>query len=243
MYWNYTSVQWHYAGTGINPGDAASRGLAEYQFVHNSCWLKDPRFLWSLNVHSVALNYKPGSLNSQDPQVKKASTRVTRTMNKYSNHFEISRLISFFDESQDCSGTMFATKDSPKGENLSSQVLESKLREVPMFHHQKPKTYLKQRSKSFAVCSKSTFRRKSKPSLHANEEFLSWETVKQRYSTWKKTNCLYRLDPMESCESELLISVSVDAIIGNQAFQNERCHICFSLGLDKVETGYYLLME
>ena len=37
-----------------------------------------------------------------------------------------------------------------------------------------------------------------------------------------------------------LISVSyrsmpfstVDAFIGNQAFQNERCHICFSLGLD-----------
>ena len=27
------------------------------------------------------------------------------------------------------------------------------------------------------------------------------------------------------------------------AFQNGRCHICFSLGLDKVETGYNLLME
>ena len=37
--------------------------------------------------------------------------------------------------------------------------------------------------------------------------------------------------------------LTVDAIIGNQAFQNERCHICFSLGLDKVETGYNLLME
>ena len=30
---------------------------------------------------------------------------------------------------------------------------------------------------------------------------------------------------------------------GNQPFQNRRCHICFSLGLDKVETGYSLLME
>ena len=30
----------------------------------------------------------------------------------------------------------------------------------------------------------------------------------------------------------------VDAINGNQAFQNGRCHICFSLGLDKVESGY-----
>ena len=34
-----------------------------------------------------------------------------------------------------------------------------------------------------------------------------------------------------------------DAIISNQAFHSERCHICFSLGLDKVETGYNLLME
>jgi len=37
--------------------------------------------------------------------------------------------------------------------------------------------------------------------------------------------------------------LTVDAIIGNYAFQNGRCHICFSLGLDKVETGYSLLME
>ena len=37
--------------------------------------------------------------------------------------------------------------------------------------------------------------------------------------------------------------LTVDTIIGNQAFQNERCHICSSLGLDKVECGYNLLME
>ena len=49
----------------------------------------------------------------------------------------------------------------------------------------------------------------------------------------------------------LLISVlrTVDAIlkvgvtVRNQAIQNGRCHICFSLYLDKVETGYNLLME
>jgi len=35
----------------------------------------------------------------------------------------------------------------------------------------------------------------------------------------------------------------LDAVIGNQAFQNGRYHICFSLGLDRVETGYNLLME
>ena len=37
--------------------------------------------------------------------------------------------------------------------------------------------------------------------------------------------------------------LTVDAIIGNQAFPNGRCHICFSSGLDKVDTGYNLLME
>ena len=37
--------------------------------------------------------------------------------------------------------------------------------------------------------------------------------------------------------------VTVNAIIGNQAFQNGQCHICFSSGLDKVETGYNLFME
>ena len=37
--------------------------------------------------------------------------------------------------------------------------------------------------------------------------------------------------------------LTVVAIIGNRAFQNGRCHICCSLGLEKVETGYNLLME
>ena len=37
--------------------------------------------------------------------------------------------------------------------------------------------------------------------------------------------------------------LTVDAITGNQAFQNGRCYICCSVGLDKVETGYNLLME
>ena len=35
----------------------------------------------------------------------------------------------------------------------------------------------------------------------------------------------------------------VDAITGNQAFQNRRWYISFSLGLDKVETDYNLLMK
>ena len=38
--------------------------------------------------------------------------------------------------------------------------------------------------------------------------------------------------------------LTVDAIIGNQAFRNGRCYIYFSSGLDmEVETGYNLLMD
>ena len=37
--------------------------------------------------------------------------------------------------------------------------------------------------------------------------------------------------------------LTVDAIIGNQTFENGRCNICFSSGQDKVETGYNSLME
>ena len=37
--------------------------------------------------------------------------------------------------------------------------------------------------------------------------------------------------------------LTVDAIIGNQAFKNERCYIFSSLGLDKVRTDFNLLME
>ena len=41
--------------------------------------------------------------------------------------------------------------------------------------------------------------------------------------------------------------LTVEAIIGNEAFQNGRCHICFSicfsLGLDRVETAHDLLLE
>ena len=51
---------------------------------------------------------------------------------------------------------------------------------------------------------------------------------------------LLRLFPFRKQAMPLLM---VNAIIGNQAFQNGRCHISFSSGLDKVETGYNLLME
>ena len=52
------------------------------------------------------------------------------------------------------------------------------------------------------------------------------------------------LEPLYfSVGSRSMLFLTVHAIIGNQAFQNERCHICFSLGLDKEETrlDYQLL--
>ena len=53
-------------------------------------------------------------------------------------------------------------------------------------------------------------------------------------------HCRHRLFPFRK---QAMPFLTVNDIIGNQAFQNERSHICFSLGLDKVETGYNLLME
>ena len=49
--------------------------------------------------------------------------------------------------------------------------------------------------------------------------------------------------PCTMCRGTVDAILTVDAIIDNQAFQNERCQICFSLGLDKVGTGYNLLMD
>ena len=37
--------------------------------------------------------------------------------------------------------------------------------------------------------------------------------------------------------------LTVDAIIGSQAFQNGRCYICSSQGLEKVKIDFNLLME
>jgi len=49
------------------------------------------------------------------------------------------------------------------------------------------------------------------------------------------------------CRKESMPFLTVDAIVGNQAYQNGRCYYCFFfvfvLGLDKVKTGYNLLME
>jgi len=43
---------------------------------------------------------------------------------------------------------------------------------------------------------------------------------------------------------QAMASLTIDVIIDNQAFQNGRCYICFSLGLvEKVKTGHNLLME
>ena len=49
--------------------------------------------------------------------------------------------------------------------------------------------------------------------------------------------------PLSMFRKRSMPFLTVNAIIGNQAFQNARCSIWFSLGLDKVATGYNLMME
>ena len=72
-----------------------------------------------------------------------------------------------------------------------------------------------------------------------NEMLVTMETLRLyvKVATWEEER------PLERGWVATLISLrkrpflTVDAIIGNQVFQNERCHICFKLGLHKVETG------
>ena len=57
-------------------------------------------------------------------------------------------------------------------------------------------------------------------------------------------HCLFvRIRRLFTFRSQAMPFSTGDAIIGKQAFQNGRCRICFSSDLDKVETGYNLLME
>ena len=108
--------QWHYEGTDSNPADAASRGLAAQQLVHDSRWLKGPKFLWNSNIHSVQACYKPGPLDSQDPEVKRVSVLVTQTLKRFPDHFEISRLDSFSDWFRAKNAVaLFTTKEASKG--------------------------------------------------------------------------------------------------------------------------------
>ena len=187
--------QWHYVGTDTNPADAASRGLIAHQLVHDSCWLKGPKFLWSSNVHSVQPCYKPDPLDSQDPEVKKASTLATQTMEKCPRHFESSRLSSISDwfRAKNAVALCLLLKSHLRERRMkeSSQVPKSKLREV---HHQKPKV------EDFDIIRSVQHEQfeeeiKTLRSLNANREFLSREAVKQRDSSLKKTSCMYHLDP------------------------------------------------
>ena len=67
-----------------------------------------------------------------------------------------------------------------------------------------------------------------------------WSIVKyySHFATWKTHHRWggHRLFP---CRKQAMPFLT----IGNQVFQNRRCHICFNSRLDKVETGYNLLME
>ena len=68
----------------------------------------------------------------------------------------------------------------------------------------------------------------------------AWYNGKKHEYEFEYANVDFRRQP---CRKRSMPFLTVNAIIGNQAFQNGRCHICLSLGLDKVETSYNLLME
>ena len=61
---------------------------------------------------------------------------------------------------------------------------------------------------------------------------------------WCK-NCrlVFLLTDLVLVATLISVSLTVDAIIGNQTFQNGRCYVYFTLALDKVETAYNLLTE
>ena len=192
---NFTKPdQWHYVGTDTNPADAASRGLTSHQLVHDSCWLKGPEFLWSLNVRSVQPCYKPGPLDSQDPEVKKISTLATQTMERFPNHFETSRLSRF--------SNWFRAKNAVAlCLLLKRRLRERKIKESSHVPESKLKPEVEDLAQAEIEIIRSVqhehFKEEIKTlrSLNVNEEFPSREAVKQRNSSLKKTSCMYRLDP------------------------------------------------
>ena len=94
-YINNEARHFHTFVANTNPADDASRGLTTHQLVHDSCWLKGPKFLWSFNVHSVQPCYKPNPLDSQHQVVKRISNLATPILERFPDYFEISRLSGF----------------------------------------------------------------------------------------------------------------------------------------------------
>ena len=95
---DHTSPQeWQYIESKSNPADCASRGLTAHQLVEDdSRWLTGPNFLWSLGAYQTEVEENPQPLDSDDPEVKRASL-VTQRSETHPVHFEISRLDRYSD--------------------------------------------------------------------------------------------------------------------------------------------------
>ena len=89
--------QWQYIESKSNPADSASRRLTARHLVDDdSRWLRDPNFLWSPGAYQTEVEENPQPLDSDDPEVKRASL-VTQTSETHPVHFEISQLDQFSD--------------------------------------------------------------------------------------------------------------------------------------------------
>ena len=95
---DHTSPQeWQYIESKSNPADCACRGLTAHQLVEDdSRWLTGPNFLWSLGAYQTEVEENLQPLDSDDPEVKRASL-VTQRSETHPVHFEISRLDRYSD--------------------------------------------------------------------------------------------------------------------------------------------------
>ena len=85
--------QWQYIESKSNPADSSFRGLTARQLVDDaSRWLRGPNFLWSPGACRTEVEENPQPLDSDDPEVKKASL-VTQTNETHPVYFEISLVL------------------------------------------------------------------------------------------------------------------------------------------------------
>lgn len=195
--------QWHYVGTDSNPAAAASRGLTAHQLTHGLLWLKGPEILWTPNVHSVQACCKPGPLDSQDHEVKRISALVTQTKERFPDHFESSRLDSFYNwfRAENAVSLCLLLKKHLRERKIeeSSQFPVERLRERSDFKHQRPavKESANVEIEIIRSVHHEHFKEEIKTlrQLRDCREFLSRETVNQRDTSLKKISWKYRLDP------------------------------------------------
>ena len=183
--------QWQYIESKSNPADSASRGLTACQLVDDdSRWLRGPNFLWSPGAYQTEVEENPQPLDSDDPEVKRASL-VTQTNETHPVHFEISQLDRFSDwfRAKRAIAVCLRLKQRLKEGKEAGQVVryqpvnvneidQAEIEIIRCLQHEHFKDEIKILS-----------------SLQESEEFHDRKTAKQRNFSLKKCSSLYRLDP------------------------------------------------